>query len=275
MHKEKRRKMLELNCQKTFSKDFSLNADFIVPKGQICALYGASGAGKTSILRIIAGLERASGYCKKGAKIYFDKQCYLPPQERNVGFLFQDYALFENYDVLGNLLFAKKDKDRADFLLDLCGIYSKKHAKISTLSGGEKQRVALSRALMREPELLLLDEPFSALDSISKTQLSEYLLKAHESLKSTILLISHDKAEIYKLCSLIIEVKNGKTQKIRQKADFFSSDTGILARILDILSPNEALVLIGELSQKIKLKNANSFAKNDEIIINLSQASKV
>ena len=267
--------MLELNCQKTFSKDFSLNADFIVPKGQICALYGASGAGKTSILRIIAGLERASGYCKKGAKIYFDKQCYLPPQKRNVGFLFQDYALFENYDVLGNLLFAKKDKDRADFLLDLCGIYSKKHAKISTLSGGEKQRVALSRALMREPELLLLDEPFSALDSISKIQLSEYLLKAHESLKSTILLISHDKAEIYKLCSLIIEVKNGKTQKIRSKADFFSSDTGILARILDILSPNEALVLIGELSQKIKLKNANSFAKNDEIVINLSQASKV
>ena len=267
--------MLELNCQKTFSKDFSLNADFIVPKGQICALYGASGAGKTSILRIIAGLERASGYCKKGAKFYFDKQCYLSPQKRNVGFLFQDYALFENYDVLGNLLFAKKDKDRADFLLDLCGIYSKKHAKISTLSGGEKQRVALSRALMREPELLLLDEPFSALDSISKTQLSEYLLKAHESLKSTILLISHDKAEIYKLCSLIIEVKNGKTQKIRSKADFFSSDTGILARILDILSPNEALVLIGELSQKIKLKNANSFAKNDEIIINLSQASKV
>ena len=125
--------MLELNCQKTFSKDFSLNADFIVPKGQICALYGVSGAGKTSILRIIAGLERASGYCKKGEKIYFDKQCYLPPQERHVGFLFQDYALFENYDVLGNLLFAKKDKDRADFLLDLCGIYSKKHAKISTL----------------------------------------------------------------------------------------------------------------------------------------------
>ena len=267
--------MLELSCQKTFSKDFSLNADFIVPKGQICALYGASGAGKTSILRIIAGLERASGYCKKGAKIYFDKQCYLPPQERHVGFLFQDYALFENYDVLGNLLFAKKDKDRADFLLDLCGIYSKKHAKISTLSGGEKQRVALSRALMREPELLLLDEPFSALDNISKTQLSEYLLKAHESLKSTILLISHNKAEIYKLCSLIIEVKNGKTQKICQKADFFSSDSGILARILDILSPNEALVLIGELSQKINLKNANSFAKNDEIIINLSQASKV
>ena len=190
-------------------------------------------------------------------------------------FLFQYFALFENYDVLGNLLFAKKDKDRADFLLDLCGIYSKKHAKISTLSGGEKQRVALSRALMREPELLLLDEPFSALDSISKTQLSEYLLKAHESLKSTILLISHDKAEIYKLCALIIEVKNGKTQKIRSKADFFSSDTGILAKILDILSPNEALVLIGELSQKINLKNANSFAKNDEIIINLSQASKV
>ena len=128
---------------------------------------------------------------------------------------------------------------------------------------------------MREPELLLLDEPFSALDSISRGQLSEYLLKAHESLKSTILLISHDKAEIYKLCSLIIEVKNGKTQKIRSKADFFSSDTGILARILDVLSPNEALVLIGELSQKINLKNANSFAKNDEIIINLSQASKV
>ena len=244
-------------------------------KGRFALFMELVGLAKLAFCALSLGLRELVDIVKKAQKFYFDKQCYLPPQERNVGFLFQDYALFENYDVLGNLLFAKKDKDRADFLLDLCGIYSKKHAKISTLSGGEKQRVALSRALMREPELLLLDEPFSALDSISKTQLSEYLLKAHESLKSTILLISHDKAEIYKLCALIIEVKNGKTQKIRSKADFFSSDTGILARILDILSPNEALVLIGELSQKIKLKNANSFAKNDEIIINLSQASKV
>lgn len=267
--------MLELSCQKSFGKDFSLDADFCIPAGQICALYGASGVGKTSILRIIAGLEKAQGYCKKGSKIYFDKKHFLSPQKRNIGFLFQDYALFENYDVLGNLLFAKNDIARADFLLDLCGIYEKKHAKISSLSGGQKQRVALGRALMREPELLLLDEPFSSLDSTSRAHLGEYLLKAHESLKSTILLISHDKAEIYALASSVICVNAGKTQKARSKSEFFSSDFGILARVLEILGDDEALVLIGQNTQKIKLNKAKNFAPNDEILINLAQASKI
>lgn len=267
--------MLELNCQKTFSKDFSLNAVFSVPKGKIAALYGASGAGKTSILRIIAGLEKASGYSKKGEKIYFDDKHFLPPQQRNIGFLFQDYALFENCDVLGNLLFAKKDFARADFLLDLCGIYAKKHAKISSLSGGEKQRVALCRALMREPELLLLDEPFSALDSTNRAHLGEYLLKAHESLKSTILLISHDKAEIYRLCDMVFCVEFGRIKSSLSKADFFSAEAGIPARILEVLGGNEALVLLGGQAQKISLNNARAFAPNDEIIINLVNASKI
>lgn len=267
--------MLEINCFKALSKDFCINANFSVPRGQIAALYGASGSGKTSILRIIAGLIKAQGYAKKNNIYYFNDKYFLAPQKRNIGFLFQDYALFDNYDALGNLLFAKNDIDKAEFLLNLCEIYSKKHAKIASLSGGEKQRVALCRALMREPELLLLDEPFSALDTRIKCEVSKYLLKAHEALKSTIIMVSHDKSEIFRLCDLVISVEKGRATSVLPKALFFGKEAGIRARILELFSNDEALILVENQPRKIKLKNASAFKQNDEIIINNCEASKI
>lgn len=263
--------MLEINCYKALSKDFSINADFCVDRGQVATLYGASGSGKTSILRIIAGLEAAQGEAKKNNTYYFKEKYFLPPQKRNIGFVFQDYALFDNYDALGNLLFAKNDRKRADFLLDLCGIYSKRRAKISSLSGGEKQRVALCRALMKEPELLLLDEPFSALDEGIKGKIWQYL----RQVKSTIIMVSHDKNEIYALSDLVVCVHGGKAFKALSKAEFFGNETGIKARILELFSGGEALVLVGDEARKIRLENAHSLAPNDEIIINQAQASKI
>ena len=146
--------MIEISCKKELNGGdgkFMLEADLSFENGDFVALYGASGGGKTTILRLIAGFETPqSGFIKVGDKIFFDDKINLAPQKRNIGFLFQDYALFENMNVFKNLLFAKNDLALANKLLDICGLISLKNAKISTLSGGQKQRVALARAVMRK-----------------------------------------------------------------------------------------------------------------------------
>ena len=149
-----------------------LEAELAFESGEFVALYGASGGGKTTILRLIAGFEAPqSGVIKVGDKIFFDENTNLAPQKRNIGFLFQDYALFENMNIFKNLLFANNDENLANKLLEICELKSLKNAKIGELSGGQKQRVALARAVMRKPEILLLDEPLSALDNAMREKL--------------------------------------------------------------------------------------------------------
>jgi len=120
-------------------------------------------------------------------QIRFDEKTNLAPQKRNIGFLFQDYALFENMNVFKNLLFANNDENLANKLLEICELKSLKNAKIGELSGGQKQRVALARAVMRKPEILLLDEPLSALDNAMREKLQDYLLALHDEFKMSVI----------------------------------------------------------------------------------------
>ncbi|WP_103599878.1 sulfate/molybdate ABC transporter ATP-binding protein [Campylobacter concisus] len=235
--------MIEISCKKELNGGggkFLLEVDLSFESGDFVALYGASGGGKTTILRLIAGFEAPqSGFIKVGDKIFFDEKTNLAPQKRNIGFLFQDYALFENMNVFKNLLFAKNDLALANKLLDICGLTSLKNAKISTLSGGQKQRVALARAVMRKPEILLLDEPLSALDNAMREKLQDYLLALHDEFKMSIILVSHDIAEIYKLCNKVFVLENGKISRSGSASEIFLKSAGsqkfaFNAKILEI-----------------------------------------
>ena len=235
--------MIEISCKKELNggdSKFMLEADLSFENGDFVALYGASGGGKTTILRLIAGFETPqSGFIKVRDKIFFDEKRNLAPQKRNIGFLFQDYALFENMNVFKNLLFAKDDISLANKLLDICGLTSLKNAKISTLSGGQKQRVALARAVMRKPEILLLDEPLSALDNAMREKLQDYLLALHDEFKMSIILVSHDIAEIYKLCNKVFVLENGKISRSGSASEIFLKSAGsqkfaFNAKILEI-----------------------------------------
>ena len=235
--------MIEISCKKELNGGdgkFMLEAELAFESGEFVALYGASGGGKTTILRLIAGFETPqSGFIKVGDKIFFDDKINLAPQKRNIGFLFQDYALFENMNVFKNLLFAKDDISLANKLLDICGLTSLKNAKISTLSGGQKQRVALARAVMRRPEILLLDEPLSALDNAMREKLQNYLLALHDEFKMSIVLVSHDIAEIYKLCNKVFVLENGRISRSGTASEIFLKTAGsqkiaFNAKILEI-----------------------------------------
>lgn len=161
--------MLKVSIKKIW-KEFGIKADFEVPSEKITALFGPSGSGKSSILRLISGLEKAdSGMIRKREEVWYDesKAINIPPQQRSVGFVFQDFALFPHLTVERNVTYGIKEKRRlkeAKDLLSLVGLSGYERYYPAQLSGGQKQRVALIRALARRPDILLLDEPLSALD---------------------------------------------------------------------------------------------------------------
>ena len=187
-----------------------LDIDLKVKEGEFLALSGKSGAGKTTLLRVLAGLEEASGDIKVDGKIWLDSKKSLAVQKREIGFVFQDYALFENMSVEKNLLFVKDDKELASKLLGITELSELKNRLPNTLSGGQKQRVSLCRALMNRPKLLLMDEPLSALDTNMRTKLQQEILTLHKEFKTTTIMVSHDPSEIYRLASRVLVLENGK-----------------------------------------------------------------
>ncbi|WP_169763668.1 ABC transporter ATP-binding protein [Campylobacter mucosalis] len=260
--------------------EFLLEANIQIQRGEFVCIYGSSGSGKTTLLRLLAGFEQPqSGSISVFGKTFFDNDTNLAPQKRNIGFLFQDYALFENMSVMQNLMFAKRDKLKADELLELMDLGSLKNANIATLSGGQKQRLALARALMRSPEILLLDEPLSALDSMMREKLQEYLQTIHKIFGITIILISHDVSEIYRLCSKVFVLEDGKICKTCTPRELFLKTSGskklaFNAKILEIYKSDVAfvaLVLVQNQLCKVVLSNAEASAlKNgDEAVLSV------
>lgn len=211
------------------SGDFQLNVDISIEQGQLIALYGESGAGKTTLLRCLAGLENPDqGRLVINNQIWFDntKQINVSPQQRYVGYMFQDYALFPNMTVQGNLAFATRkggDKNRVNELLAMMELGELQHRKPETLSGGQKQRVALARALASEPRLLLLDEPFSALDAAMRMRLQDEILRLQQYYGLTIIMVSHDVSEVYKLADTVMVIEAGKITSQGKPADVFSA----------------------------------------------------
>ena len=190
--------------------EMSLEVDLSIDRGDFIALAGQSGSGKTTLLRILAGLEDARGLIEVDGEVWLDSKKTLPPQERKIGFVFQDYALFDNMSVLENLLFVKKDKKLATHLLALTELEALANRAPHTLSGGQKQRVSLCRAMMNRPKLLLMDEPLSALDPMMRTKLQHEILTLHKEFGTTTIMVSHDPSEIYRLASRVVVLNLGK-----------------------------------------------------------------
>jgi len=187
-----------------------LDVNLEIKKGDFIALSGLSGSGKTTLLRILAGLEDGSGVIKIDDKIWLDDKIKLPTQKREIGFVFQDYALFPNMTVLENLLYVKKDLGLANHLLKITELSELKKRLPNMLSGGQKQRVSLCRALMNRPKLLLMDEPLSALDPAMRTKLQNEILQLHKEFETTTIMVSHDPSEIYRLSNRVLVLNQGK-----------------------------------------------------------------
>lgn len=197
--------------------DFLLQANVEIARGGITAIAGPSGSGKTTFLRMISGLTSPDeGLLEVDGEVWFQRetgkktQLNLKPQQRRVGVVFQGYALFPHMSVLGNLLYASRNSDMAEKLLDMIGLQQLKHVKPPNLSGGQKQRVALARALMQQPRILLLDEPLAALDEGMKALLQDELLRVNSELGVTILIVTHDSSEMYKLCDRVLLFEKGQ-----------------------------------------------------------------
>lgn len=196
-----------------------LDVDFQVADGTILALYGKSGAGKTSILRMLAGLMDADqGRIARDKFLWLDTQTGVnnKPQFRRIGMVFQDYALFPNMTIRENLEFALHkgdDTEIVDELITMMELTGLQHRKPSTLSGGQQQRVALARAMVQYPNVLLLDEPLSALDTEMRERLQTYILELHQAFNITTILVSHDQGEIERLADRVLVVADGKIVK--------------------------------------------------------------
>jgi len=192
------------------SGKMTLHVNMDVNKGDFVVIMGESGAGKSTLLRILAGLEDAGGSIIFEDEVWLGEKKKLPVQQRNVGFVFQDYALFDNMSVKENLLFVNADNAYAQTLLEMMEIAPIAQRNVRHLSGGQKQRVALARALMRRPKLLLMDEPLSALDPRMRRKLSSQIKMLHERFEMTTLMVSHDVTEAKAMASRLWFVENGQ-----------------------------------------------------------------
>lgn len=224
---------IKINIRKdlhTVDGKSSLSIDTTFESRKISVIYGASGAGKTTILRMIAGLTVPNeGYIEVNSKVWFDskKKINLPARKRSTGFVFQDYALFPNMTVLENIRFAMSGTDehsRVKELLEDADLINLQNQYPTRLSGGQRQRLALIRAIAAQPKLLLLDEPLSALDMDMRLKLQNLILSLKEKYDSTILLVSHDIPEIFKLADHVIEIKDCQINNQGTPKEIFDVD---------------------------------------------------
>lgn len=202
--------MLNIKIQKQLSH-FNLDVEFMVDK-EIVVLFGASGSGKTTILNCIAGLNKAdSGTISLNQVTFFsDKKTRIPTQNRKIGYLFQDYALFPHMTVWDNIAYGMKNEDFTKQLMIELGVQHLKNKYPHSISGGEKQRVAITRAVATEPDALLLDEPFSALDDETRLKSHEELLRIHQLWKIPVVLVTHNREEANKLANRILYLHDGE-----------------------------------------------------------------
>jgi sulfate transport system ATP-binding protein len=217
------------SVSKKFGRFAALNgASFVAPQGGFISLLGPSGSGKTTLLRILGGLEFAdSGSVRFADLNWLD----MPARTRNAGFVFQQYALFRHMTVTENIAFGLKVRPRrtrpsgSDIqkrvkdLLELVQLSGLEKRYPSQLSGGQRQRVALARALAIEPRMLLLDEPFGALDAKVRKELRADLRRIHDHAGVTTVFVTHDQEEAFAVADLVAVMKEGRIEQYGAPAD--------------------------------------------------------
>ncbi|ANY66069.1 ABC transporter [Paenibacillus sp. BIHB 4019] len=187
------------------------NFSMQIAKGELVGLLGPSGGGKSTLLRIVAGLEAPqSGTVAVNGKTLVDKHCFVQPEKRGIGMIFQDYALFPHLTVEGNIKFGlhrlprKERQQRLESMLELIRLGDYRRRYPHELSGGQQQRVAFARSLAPRPELLLMDEPFSSLDSELKESIRVELKQLLRAANMTCLLVTHDKEDTAAMCDRVV-----------------------------------------------------------------------
>ncbi|MGA2174009.1 MAG: ABC transporter ATP-binding protein [Verrucomicrobiota bacterium] len=216
--------------------------NFAVTEGELLALLGPSGSGKTTILRLIAGLETpaSGGIFIRGAQVNS-----VPVQQRNIGFVFQNYALFKNMTVFHNIAFGLKIKkwgrprivDRVGELVALLELDGLLERYPHQLSGGQRQRVAIARALAPGPDVLLLDEPFAAVDAQIRQELRQWLVRLHQDLKITAIFVTHDQEEAMEVADRIVVFSKGRLEQIGTPRDVYEKPCNeFVARFVGVLN---------------------------------------
>jgi sulfate transport system ATP-binding protein len=252
------------------------NVSLNIPSGQLTALLGPSGGGKSTLLRIIAGLETAD---EGTVRIEGVEATHLPPQKRNVGFVFQHYAAFKHMTVAKNVAYGleirkrskAETKKRVEELLELVHLSQFSHRLPSQLSGGQRQRMALARALAVEPTVLLLDEPFGALDAKVRKELRDWLRRLHDEVHVTTVFVTHDQEEALEVADEIVVINDGRIEQIgapdelydAPANDFVMSFLGPVTRLngelirphdIDVLTSDEVLGAVpGEVVRMLRV----------------------
>src|SRR5256885_776682 len=218
------------------------NVSFSVRDGELMALLGPSGGGKTTVLRMIAGLETPTD---GDIFIRGERVNDIKVQKRNIGFVFQNYALFQSMNVFKNIAFGLKIKrwrpgkikNRVAELVRLLGLEGLEHRYPHQLSGGQRQRVAIARALAPKPSVLLLDEPFGAVDAKIRQELREWLVTLHQELNVTTIFVTHDQEEALELADRIVIFSKGTLEQVGTPREVYEHPSNeFVARFIGVMN---------------------------------------
>ena len=227
---------LKVNIKKRLG-NFNLDVAFETERG-VFAILGASGCGKSMTLKCIAGIETPDeGRIELNGRVLYDsaKKINLTPQKRRVGYMFQDYALFPNMTVEQNIkagMGKHPEEEKVRSYINRFRLEGLEKHYPAQLSGGQKQRVAMARMIASEPDILLLDEPFSALDSYLKWELEQEMRDMLAEVQKPVLFVSHNRDEVYRLCSMVSCIDHGKMEVIEKTKEFFHNPKTKTAAVL-------------------------------------------
>ena len=252
-----------LNIQKLvkyYNKDNPIikELDFSVKKGEFVSFIGESGSGKTTFLKCLAGLEKInSGKITLNNKILNDKDIFIKPHLRKIGLIFQDYPLFPHLNVLDNIKINLNESyyTNLDYYIDLMGLTNLLKRFPHELSGGEQQRVSIARALVREPDLLLMDEPFSNLDFAIKSKIQNEIYKILKKTNTTTLLVTHDIKDTFDISDKLLVFKAGIVQQFDNPEEMYCNPANCYCA-----------KMLGELNQ-IQIENKEFYIRPEKIKI--------
>jgi sulfate transport system ATP-binding protein len=267
--------VVESACKQFGSFKAVDNVSLEIKSGSLVALLGPSGSGKSTLLRLIAGLEMPDS----GKILLTGKDAtYQSVQERNIGFVFQHYALFKHMTVRKNIAFGleirkaakAKIKARVDELLDLVQLSGLGDRYPSQLSGGQRQRVALARALAVEPKVLLLDEPFGALDARVRKDLRAWLRRLHDEVHVTTVFVTHDQEEAMEVSDEIVVMNKGQVEQTGTPAEIY--DHPATAFVMSFIGPVNVLPSSSGIFQSNGFDSAQSemFLRPQDVIVETS-----